>query len=510
MTFGGSDKSRAAFPARVLVVTEVDGAVSSESSLEADKIKQLEARLRSHGSRKLVYLECTVTVEGGRIWSEYQSGTASRIVVPCPHCHAFVTPERDSLLGWQDADNVVDAMASAYFACPSCGHPWTEDDRRKANLAGQLVHRGQEVTADGRIVGPLPKTDALGFRWNAANNLFATAGDIAADEWRGKRARDRDNAERELLQFVWCIPYKEPEVDLVPLDPDDIARRHSGLKRGIVPAECVGITVGVDTGKRALHWTATAIMSSSGTRVVDYGIQTVEADRYGIKAALTRALRELQAYFAKGWTGSGGGSTGPSQVWIDSGWHEHTDAVYEFCREANAKLAVGRELYRPSKGYGEGERFASRYTAPKSTGSDVRYIGREFHLSRVRRAGQLLVHMNADHWKSELRQRLAMPADEAGSLVLWDPADKMEHADWIDQVLAEEPHEKIDSHNRPVTVWIRVRRKNHFLDATYQALAAGEFVLEVDAKRNPNTSSRGPSRSFATPDGRPFLVTERT
>lgn len=482
MTFGGSDKSRAGFPGRVLVVTEVDGAVSSEASLEADKVKQLEARLRSHGSRKLVYLECTVTVEAGRIWSEYQAGTASRIACPCPHCGVRVTPEREHLLGWEEAESVMDARDSAFFACPACGEVLTDEDRRTMNMAGQLVHRGQEVTEDGQIVGPLPKTDAFGFRWNAFNNLFVTAADLAADEWNAKRARDKDNSEREMLQFVWCVPYQPPEVDLVPLDPEAVAKRHAGLKRGIVPPDCVGISIGVDTGKRALHWTAVAMTAGGSGRVIDYGVQTVEADTRGIRAGLIHALRDLHTYLANGWPGPGGQMQGPSQVWIDSGYHEHTDAVYDFCHEANAGLKPGSEIYRPSKGYGEGERLAGRYVAPKAVSTDVRFVGREFHLSRVKRANQLLVHMNADHWKSDLRQRLAMPTDEPGAVVLWEPADKHEHADWVDQVLAEEPHEKLDSNNRPVVVWIRVRRKNHFLDATYQALAAGEFVLTMLAK----------------------------
>ena len=46
------------------------------------------------------------------------------------------------------------------------------------------------------------------------------------------------------------------------------------------------------------------------------------------------------------------------QAWIDSGWHEHTEGVYLFCAAINRKLGIpkGQELYRPTKGYGEGQR----------------------------------------------------------------------------------------------------------------------------------------------------------
>lgn len=508
MTSGGRDKSRSAFTSRVLVVTEVDGWISSEASLEADKIKQLEARLRAYGSRKRVYLECTVTVESGRIWSEYQAGTASRIVLPCPHCHGWVSPEREHLAGWRDTDSVQEARAKAFFACPECGQAWSEEDRRAANLAGRLVHRGQEITLDGQIVGAIPETDAFGFRWSGVNNLFATAGDLGADEWNGARARDRDNAERELRQFIWCVPYELPEIDLTPLDPEALRKRTGGLKKGILPPGCIGISVGIDTGKRALNWVAIAWLASGGGRVIDYGVQTVEADRLGILRGLVEALRRLKEYFDQGWHGADGAIRGPDQVWIDCGWHEHTDAVYEFCLEANKGLAIGRERYRPAKGYGEGERFSGRYQPPKALSRDVRFIGEEFHLSLHRRAKGFLVHVNADHWKSELHQRLAMPAEEPSAIVLYEGADKWEHSEFVDEITAEEQHEKLDANNRPVATWVRVRRKNHKLDASYYAAAAGMFLLMIRPVAQAAVRSESVSR-ISTPDGRAFCVLER-
>jgi hypothetical protein len=44
------------------------------------------------------------------------------------------------------------------------------------NRAGRLVHRGQEVAPDGTIVGDLPPTKTLGFRWSAFQNTFTDAG----------------------------------------------------------------------------------------------------------------------------------------------------------------------------------------------------------------------------------------------------------------------------------------------------------------------------------------------
>ena len=80
MSGGGGDKSRAGFTARVVVITETDGMDRpGATSRESDKITQLEARTRAYGSRKRVYMECTVSTEAGRTWREYTAGTKSRM-----------------------------------------------------------------------------------------------------------------------------------------------------------------------------------------------------------------------------------------------------------------------------------------------------------------------------------------------------------------------------------------------------------------------------------------------
>src|SRR3972149_10057010 len=60
MSGGGSDKSRAGFTSRVVVITETDGMDQpSATSRESDKIKQLEARTRAYGGRERTYMEGT-------------------------------------------------------------------------------------------------------------------------------------------------------------------------------------------------------------------------------------------------------------------------------------------------------------------------------------------------------------------------------------------------------------------------------------------------------------------
>lgn len=104
MSFGGGDAGRSGYTAEAVFVTEVDkGDTAGGQSREADPISQMEARKRSFGADGLFMGEATASITMGRVWSEIKKGTDSQIACPCPHCGEYVTPEREHLVGWQDA-----------------------------------------------------------------------------------------------------------------------------------------------------------------------------------------------------------------------------------------------------------------------------------------------------------------------------------------------------------------------------------------------------------------------
>ena len=486
MTAGGNDKKRSAYTSRVVAITEADGMdESSETSREADKIEQIEARTAAFGRKgKRIYLECTVSIERGRIWQEITNGSDSKLLRPCPYCGVYVAPEREHLVGWEECESSEEASEAAHFICPSCAAPWSETDREESAKRIVIAHKGQTVNLEGEVIGPRPKTQTFGFRWSAIDNPFIKAGDLGAEEWLASKSRDPENSEKKMRQFYWAIPYEPPEIDMTPLVAEEIEQRSSELKKGIVPDDAETVAVGIDTGKRMLHWTAIAINAAGGGRVIEYGKQPVASDKLGVKNALVEALGELSGYFDHGWHTSKGLVFTPSQVWIDSGWHEHTDGVYQFCAVANAArgLTLGKEMYRPTKGYGEGQRRTTRYIAPGPKRKGVMYLGNEFHIAKVQRNGKtlpgvLLVHMNSDHWKSELHQRLLMPTDEHLAVTLFQAASFSEHSEFARHLTAEKQVEKFIEGRGEVIVWERTDRNNHWLDSTYSAVCAGEAIL---------------------------------
>jgi phage terminase large subunit GpA-like protein len=501
MSGGGSDKSRAGFTSRVVVITETDGMDQPGStSRESDKITQLEARTRAYGSRKRIYMECTVSTEDGRTWQEYTQGTKSRVIICCPRCKNWVCPEREHLTGWQGAESQADARHEAAFVCPSCAQTWTNKDRTHANSQARLVHDGQFVGEDGAVKGETPATDTLGFRWSAANNLFLEPGDLAADEWRASRSSDEENAEREMRQFVWCLPIVPQKWEQSELVHGEITKRVLDIPRGHVPAGTKWLTGAVDIGKYLLHWVLVAWRENATGHVVDYGRIEVASDHLGVEQAIMVALRQFREQVKAGWpvNESDAKSKLPDKVWIDAGYM--AEVVYAFCRQEAVSV------FMPAIGRGAGQQHKQWYNRPTQTGSIVKHLGEGFHINLLRAERLHLVEIDADHWKTWVHQRLTTPLNQPGAMTLYK-ALPQEHLSLAKHLTAEQKVEEFVN-GRVVVKWERKRRQNHWLDALYNASAAGylcgvRLVHEPPRPPRKTQSLRQMAESAKRHDGSP-------
>jgi phage terminase large subunit GpA-like protein len=494
MSGGGGDKSRAGFTSRVLVITETDGMdESGEASREADKITQLEGRTRAYGSRRRVYMECTVSTEQGRTWREYKNGTESKLVVPCPHCKTWITMERDALLGWQNAENIVEARQKSSFYCGSCGQEITAEERKTANSHVKTLHRGQEITPSGDISGPIPPTDTLGFRWNAANNLFVSPGDIGADEWKGMRAANAENAEKELRQFVWALPHVPDRLDLAPLTVEQICKRALPIARGHVPGDCRHLTAAVDCGKYLLHWAVFAWCEGVTCHVVDYGRIEVAGDELGPERAIYLGLQQFKDACEAGWSRSTTDTWKPELCLVDAGYQ--TPTVYNFVRDAGKR-------FMPLVGRGATQQAA--YHRPREVNKQTIWVGEGVHVNRVdtEHGEAQLVEANSDHWKTFLHARLTTPTTVQGALTLC-AGQVNDHLSFAKHLTSEKQVEEFVAGKGAVTKWVKEHKNNHWLDASYMNCVAGQ-LLGVRIGGGPaETDSAGDIIPGSTrPDGR--------
>lgn len=517
MSGGGQDKSRAAFTARVAVGTEIDAMDQpSKSSRETDKVKQIEARLRAYGDAARLYLECTASIKKGRIWVEYKSGTESKIALPCPHCLEHVTLEREDFSGWKDAETEFEAVKLGAFFCNACGEMWTDDQIREANKAGVMIHSGQTIDKKGNIQGDLPETKTLGFRWSAINNFFTRSAHIAVDEWKAERAENEENAEKEMCQFVWATPHEPAAFETTPLDSHELMRRtNKKLSRNLIPEDVEFLSAALDVGKWMIHYTVMAWRPNAVGHVVDYGILDVNSKDMTEQQAVTMALRSFRdEYMRDQWFVINGEAMLPGRIFIDAGYIPET--IYNFCVESG-------ERFLPSIGYGMSQerdlKPKKSYNRPAKITNKVRFIGEEYHVALF--SDPTLVHVvevNADHWKSWLHDRLSTPLINKdketvkGSISLFDTQPR-EHTKFSKHITAEHKEQKYIPEKGMVTVWIRDKKLNHWLDTTYNACAAGHLcgVRQEPPEEQPAAQSEPdePHTGLTGPDGQPYFILER-
>jgi len=508
MSGHGGDEKRSSFTARVVVCTEVDKMDrSAASSREADPITQLEARTLSYDlEARRIYLENTVSISEGRIWREYTTGTESRIVCPCPHCGAWVTPEREHLRGWREAETDVDAYEAAYFVCPDCEAPITADQRRQMNLDSKLLHKGQEIDPSGAIHGEPVKTWTLGFRWNGFNNLFWSAGSIGVKEWKGERSEDPDNAEKESRQFLWALPYDPPIVDVTALHARTVRQRVGLETKGFVPADTDLLTLGVDIGKYVSWWLLTAWGWEGCERpwghIVDYGSLEVPSQDQDVEVAILAALRTFRDEFVEqGWATPDGAKRVPNLTAVDARYKPQ--AIHQFLRESG-------DHYIAAHGCGRGKRYPKAYSAPRRTTKSTCRVGLGYHVDWAPIEQLFMLEIDADYNKGWIHERLATPVGQPGAITLYKSPDVNEHTTLAKHLTAEKQVEEFVPGQGTVLRWEVLSRRNHWLDCLVYAVGAA-FMLGMQSGSEPagvEAIDAEPS-GLVMPDGRPYLVTER-
>ena len=194
----------------------------------------------------------------------------------------------------------------------------------------------------------------------------------------------------------------------------------------------------------------------------------------------------------------------PSQVWIDASYPAHQKAVYTFCAWANKGLDVMQAVWRPVKGYGEGQPRMTPYRTPESKAGTLLYVGNDYHIKRPKPKGTTqwigvqLVHCNSDTWKTAFHQGFTVEPGQQGAITLFQ-CDTHDRDVYSSQIRAEVLREQVLRGRGTIRVWRPVtdHAQNHYLDCGYMATAAADFVAMNREKLARNKVDRQSGRSRA-------------
>ena len=298
----------------------------------------------------------------------------------------------------------------------------------------------------------------------------------------------------------------DPEEDRAAIEteitPGIVQRATSRLTRGEYP-DGSRVFVGIDIGKYSSYWVKLALHGNAIGHVIDYGVaQTMggineTSDLQAVETAVLRMLLE--------WRGEIMADSPPELCMIDTGFA--TNGVYEFIRQ------VGGTPFIAGKGHNGGMRF----DAADKPGSIV-YDHCRADLQRAD-VGLWLYNFDAVHWKKEVHGRFSVGPYDAegnwkdGGLSVWGSESRMEHKSYSHHICAEVWEERFVEGKGVIGKWVVKTRKNHWLDATAMALCAagvaGFKVLPRTTTQSPSVQSKPSGQRWTTPDGRPYLASER-
>lgn len=233
---------------RILFIDEADG---MDPTAEGSPIVLAERRTLSFPDRKIVMGSTPVHDETSHVLRAYGQSDGRIFEVPCPDCGALTE------IQWADIVWDEDQPETARFRCPHCAAE--VEERHKPSMVAQGRWRATRPEVRGHA----------GFRLNALVSLHANAawGKLAA-EFVG--AKDDPTTLQTFVNTILGQGWRSAGDELAE---DELAARAEPFGLGLIPAEVLALTVGVDVQHDRLEasfigWSETGAALVLGHRVI--------------------------------------------------------------------------------------------------------------------------------------------------------------------------------------------------------------------------------------------------
>ena len=325
MTGANSAVGLRSMSARYLFLDEVD-AYPGDVEGEGDPIALAEARARTFGARRKVFLVSTPTIAGqSRIEREYEASDQRRYFVPCPHCLTMQWLQFDRLR-WDKGQ-----PATVAYVCEDCETPIPE--RHKTAMLANGEWRGTAIAQDQHTVG---------FHISA---LYSPVGWLSweqiARDWEAAQGDDRaiKTFKNTVLGETWQERGDAP-------DWQRLYDRREEWPRGTVPSGGLLLTCGADVQRDRLELSVWAWGRDRQSWLVEHRIIPGNPFERAVWVELRLALDET-------WRHESGQRLGLSMTAIDSGDGMTTAEVYAFVRSTGSARVIavkGQDALRQAIG----------------------------------------------------------------------------------------------------------------------------------------------------------------
>lgn len=284
-------------------------------------------------------------------------------------------------------------------------------------------------------------------------------------------------------------PIDPEKTDEALLKSDQIYMRTNNIDRNVVPVGCSMVTSFIDVQKKMLWYAVVAWKEDFTGYVIDYGAWPDQQMHYYTLSGAKRTIQteipgktpEEETFIAlktltdelasKEYLRDGNGSPiRIDKILIDANWGEHSDTVYNMCRQSDH-----RSLLMPSHGRGIGVRNKAMADFEKRENERIGH-----HWRTGRSAGRPVGHVVVDtnYWKSFVQSRLSVTPGAKGSLTLYGNKPHA-HKMIADHLCAERRvRATIETDGRTVDEWTLKPGKpdNHLQDAIVGCCVAASML----------------------------------
>jgi len=436
-------------PIKYAIADEIDKAGFDPGKKETGALELIDKRLTTFRPVSKFIKISTPTVESGNIWRELNaSDVIFDYYVHCPLCGLIQLMDFKGIKweGGSEADpKEVKNKNLAWYECEHCEGKWDEELRNQAVRKGVWMARPKEKDAVAKLSMDIYlekfRPAVIGFHIPSWISYFVSFGEIAGAFLLGLNDPVKL---QDFLNSYCALPWKDI---VVKKDEAGILEHRNDLPAGVVPADAVALTCGVDVQKYGFWFVVRAWFPDLSNHLVQYGYFTTWADvgalifstRYPVEGKGPEASMGIW----RAGIDSGGGKSS------DDDWSK-TEEVYSWVRKN------GRNVAFAIKG-------ASR---PQLKKVIPRVIDKMARGNRVIEGGLVLYFLDVDQLKNLFHWRLDRDPGQSQAMTL--NADTGQ--DYAQQILAV----RKEKDRSGKMEWVQVRRDDHLLDCEEIAAACAD------------------------------------
>lgn len=500
--WSGSPSAAADYGAVIVCKNEVDKMTKKKSD-EADFFQLMDERAKGFLRSKIINGSTPGYKGRSRIEAARLEGDNRRREVPCPRCNWWQVLKTGNGkdpggLRWEKLpDGKSDpqlAYETAWYECEKCGGRIESHERHELLNAGVWVREGQSIAGSGKIVGKPVRAGShasfgpLGTHYSMLPSIHW--GTIAREFLRTRVSlQARRNYHNSWDAMTWDDAPQKLETDQLS------ARLCTEDRRGIVPEWGVFMTRGADiqADGHTYWWVDCAWGTGGRCAVINWGVSTTDED--------------FRKHILETWYphADGGPKLRPSLTLVDSGDGEHTNAVYAFCRSCGMGV-------QPCKG-SQYSSFPGAFKLADIEGDNAKQLDLKARLGGLALA---IVNSERSQWWVENNISGENETEPTGPLGFLLPFEAAMDFAFLDQLTNEYPAEVRNENGYEVHSW-KKRGHNEFRDALRYAWVAAQWQTQhgkywplIKRIQKPTAPAVVQKQTpLTTPDGRPFLVTER-